>query len=106
MPLTEHCHFTSFITSLTHPPRSVYSNGVVCISSLHPPGTDSLNEQETAEERWRPILGVESVLVSVISLLSDPNQESPANIDAAVHMRDHPQEYNSKVRQLARKTVE
>jgi hypothetical protein len=35
-------------------------------------------------ERWRPILGVESIILSVISMLSDPNDESPANIDAAV----------------------
>jgi hypothetical protein len=40
--------------------------------------------QESATERWRPILGVESIIVSVISMLSDPNDESPANIDAAV----------------------
>jgi ubiquitin-conjugating enzyme E2 G1 len=40
--------------------------------------------QETADERWRPILGVEQILMSVISLFSDPNDTSPANIDAAV----------------------
>lgn len=65
-------------------PPLVYANGVVCISILHPPGEDQLNQQETADERWRPILGVESILVSVISMLSDPNDDSPANIDAAV----------------------
>ena len=40
--------------------------------------------QERPEERWRPILGVEAVLLSVLSLLSDPNDSSPANIDAGV----------------------
>lgn len=35
-------------------------------------------------ERWRPILGVEQVILSVVSMLSDPNDFSPANIDAAV----------------------
>ena len=40
--------------------------------------------QESADERWRPILGVEQILMSVISLFSDPNDTSPANIDAAV----------------------
>ncbi len=29
-------------------------------------------------------MGVESIIISVISMLSDPNDESPANIDAAV----------------------
>ena len=43
--------------------------------------------QETAEERWRPILGVEQILVSVISLFADPNDASPANVDAAVSAR-------------------
>ena len=54
--------------------------------------------QETAEERWRPILGVEQVLVSVISMLADPNTDSPANVDAAVcaaplRARKHPREH-------------
>src|SRR6056297_1451397 len=63
---------------------SVYEDGRVCISILHPPGEDRFNSQESADERWRPILGVEAIIVSVISMLSDPNDESPANIDAAV----------------------
>ena len=62
----------------------VYPDGKVCISILHNPGVDAMNAQETADERWRPIIGVETVLVSVLSMLSDPNIESPANIDAAV----------------------
>lgn len=63
---------------------AVYPDGKVCISILHAPGEDRFNEQESADERWRPILGVESIIISVISMLSDPNDESPANIDAAV----------------------
>jgi ubiquitin-conjugating enzyme E2 G1 len=34
--------------------------------------------------RWRPVLGVEQILISVISMLNDPNIYSPANVDAAV----------------------
>jgi ubiquitin-protein ligase len=44
--------------------------------------------QETADVRWRPILGVETIILSVISMLSDPNDNSPANIDAAVCVFD------------------
>lgn len=47
-----------------------------------------MNAQETAEERWRPILGVEAILISVISMMNDPNIESPANLDASVQFRD------------------
>lgn len=73
-----------FQTKMLHP--NVYTDGTVCISILHPPGTDQFNEMESADERWRPILGVESILISVLSMLMDdnPNLSSPANIDAAV----------------------
>ena len=33
-------------------------------------------------------MGVEAILMSVISMLSDPNDESPANLDAAVRCSD------------------
>jgi len=49
---------------------------------------DAMNAQETADERWRPILGVEQILISVISMLSDPNDESSANLDSAVQFRN------------------
>ncbi|CAN0442014.1 unnamed protein product, partial [Hapterophycus canaliculatus] len=61
-------------------------------------------EQETAEERWRPILGVEGIIVSVISMLSDPNDESPANIDAAVMWRNDRESFKRKSRLLVRKS--
>ena len=60
-----------------------WESGEVCISILHPPGEDAWG-YESASERWLPVHTVESILVSVISMLSSPNDESPANIDAAV----------------------
>jgi ubiquitin-conjugating enzyme E2 G1 len=93
-----------FKTEMWHP--NIYPDGKVCISILHPPGTDAFNEQESADERWRPILGVEAILISVISMLNDPNTESPANIDAAVMFRDNRQEYNRIVRRLAQKSID
>jgi ubiquitin-conjugating enzyme E2 G1 len=57
--------------------------GDVCISILHEPGDDQFG-YESASERWLPVHTVESILLSVMSMLSDPNIESPANIDAAV----------------------
>ena len=74
-------------------PAAVYPDGKVCISILHEPGVDAFNAAETADERWRPILGVEQVLVSVIAMLNEPNIESPANVDAA------------KVRTAARRAI-
>ena len=72
----------TFTSEMYHP--NIYPDGNVCISILHPPGTDIHNEQESADERWRPIISVEAVLVSVHSMLGDPNLDSPANIDSAV----------------------
>lgn len=50
---------------------------------MHPPGEDKYG-YERPEERWLPVHTVETILLSVISMLSDPNDQSPANIDAAV----------------------
>lgn len=94
----------TFISEMFHP--NVYEDGKVCISILHPPGEDEFNTQESAEERWRPILGVEQILVSVISMLSDPNDESPANLDAAVLWRNDKKAFKKRVRQIVRKSQE
>ena len=71
----------TFKSKMWHP--NIYEDGKVCISILHPPGEDAMS-MESSEERWRPILGAESILISVISMLNDPNIDSPANIDASV----------------------
>lgn len=61
----------------------VHKDGEVCISILHEPGEDKYG-YEKASERWLPIHTVETILISVISMISEPNDESPANVDAAV----------------------
>ena len=50
---------------------------------MHEPGDDKYG-YEKAAERWLPVHTVETILLSVISMLADPNYESPANVDAAV----------------------
>lgn len=61
----------------------VAKDGDVCISILHEPGEDKFG-YERPEERWLPIHTVETILLSVISMINEPNDESPANVDAAV----------------------
>ncbi|TKS77994.1 Ubiquitin-conjugating enzyme E2 G1 [Collichthys lucidus] len=70
-----------FITEIWHP--NVAKNGDVCISILHEPGEDKFG-YEKPEERWLPIHTVETIMISVISMLADPNSDSPANVDAAL----------------------
>ena len=74
-----------FTTPLFHP--NVYKNGEVCISILHPPGDDKFG-YEKSSERWSPVQSVEKILMSVISMLAEPNADSPANVDAAKMWRD------------------
>ncbi|KAF8821218.1 ubiquitin-conjugating enzyme subfamily protein [Cardiosporidium cionae] len=93
-----------FVQNMWHP--NVYPDGRVCISILHSPGFDRFNDQEKSEERWRPILGVDSILHSVISLLGEPNVESPANVDAAVQYKNNFSEYKKKVRALVRESMD
>ncbi|XP_064394757.1 ubiquitin-conjugating enzyme E2 G2-like isoform X2 [Halichondria panicea] len=70
-----------FISEMFHP--NVYQDGRVCISILHTPGDDPLG-YETAAERWSPVQSIEKILLSVVSMLAEPNDESGANVDASV----------------------
>jgi ubiquitin-conjugating enzyme E2 G1 len=87
-----------------HP--NVYKDGKVCISILHEAKEDEMNPQEKMSEKWRPILSVEAIIVSVLSMLSEPNFESPANIDASVQWKKDPEGYKKRIRQLVRRSQE
>uniref|UniRef100_A0A183CZ68 UBIQUITIN_CONJUGAT_2 domain-containing protein n=1 Tax=Gongylonema pulchrum TaxID=637853 RepID=A0A183CZ68_9BILA len=63
-----------------------FQNGDLCISILHPP-VDDPHSGELACERWNPTQNVRTILLSVISLLNEPNTSSPANVDASVMYR-------------------
>jgi len=73
-----------FLTKVWHP--NVYENGDLCISILHPP-VDDPQSGELPSERWNPTQNVRTILLSVISLLNEPNTSSPANVDASVMFR-------------------
>ncbi|KAI8352362.1 ubiquitin-conjugating enzyme/RWD-like protein, partial [Mortierella sp. GBAus27b] len=92
-----------FKTYMHHP--NIYPDGKVCISILHPPG-DDIYGYEQACERWLPIYTVETIIVNVVSMLSSPNDESPANVDVAIEWRQNPKLYRRTVRRIAEKTQE
>ncbi|WWC58942.1 uncharacterized protein I303_101487 [Kwoniella dejecticola CBS 10117] len=98
-----------FDSEMWHP--NVYhkgdKKGEVCVSILHQPGEDEWG-YEDAGERWLPVHTVESVLISVISLLSQdvPDLNSPANVDAAKEVREDFASYKKKVKRLARRSAE
>merc|ERR1712107_840524 len=95
--------FFKILTEMWHP--NIDKEGKVCISILHEPGDDRFG-YEKASERWLPIHTVETILISVISMLADPNDESPANVDAAKEWRENYQEFRRKVARCVRRSQE
>jgi ubiquitin-conjugating enzyme E2 R len=94
LPATNPLIDFKFERPLFHP--NVYPDGKLCISILHPPGDDEM-AGESAAIRWSPAQRVESVLLSVLSLLDDANIDSPANVDASKMYRDDPEGYKKMV---------
>lgn len=90
-----------------HP--NIYADtGALCISILHPPEEDKYG-YETAAERWNPTQTPETILISVISLFASPNDESPANPEAAKLLREQragtSTEYRKRCRQCVRRSL-
>ncbi|KID92381.1 ubiquitin-conjugating enzyme E2 [Metarhizium guizhouense ARSEF 977] len=85
-----------------HP--NIYENGNLCISILHPPEDDEYG-YETAAERWSPVQSPETILLSTISLFHSPNDESPANVEAARLLREEREGKHKEFRKRCRKCV-
>jgi len=91
-----------FLSQFWHP--NVYENGLVCISILHPPGDHNVEiSGELPGERWMPTQNVNTILLSVQSLLDSPNYSSPANVDASVEWRNVPELFKKKCQILVEK---
>lgn len=84
-----------FTPAIYHP--NVYRDGRLCISILHQGGDPTADEPDL--ETWSPAQTVELVLISIISLLEDPNPSSAANVDAGIDLRKNPDAYKKKVLQ-------
>jgi ubiquitin-protein ligase len=63
--------------------RSVYTDGAICLDIL--------------ANQWSPIYDVAAILASIQSLLTDPNPNSPANVEAAKLYVENRREYDRKV---------
>ena len=90
-----------FTRPLYHP--NIYADGKLCISILHAPGDDEMSG-ESAGERWSPAQRVESVLISIISLLDDAECSSPANVDAGVMLRKDLEGFKRRVKEDVEKS--
>lgn len=85
-----------------HP--NIYENGKLCISILHPPEEDQYG-YEAASERWSPVQSPETILLSTISLFHSPNDESPANVEAARMLREEREGKHKDFRRRCRQCV-
>jgi ubiquitin-conjugating enzyme E2 R len=94
------------LSSFWHP--NVYDDGKVCISILHAPGTDEMNTIETASMRWTPVQSIDKVLISIISLLGEPDPSeagAPANVDALSQYRKNRAAFEDKCKKNAEKSL-
>ena len=92
-----------FVCTMYHP--NVYSDGKVCISTLQVPAPGAVGNEENSMF-WRPVVGVEQALLSVISLLSDPNHEDPANSAAAEEWINCPEDFKRKLKAIKEQSKE
>jgi len=83
-----------------HP--NVYEDGKLCISILHTPGEDPLNDGETEMMRWLPTHSFSTIFNSFLSILDDPGG-APANVDANAQYNRDRAAYIKKVQHLAAK---
>lgn len=83
-----------FTSKLFHP--NIYGDGKVCMSILH--GAREENFYDKAEEKWLPVHTIQSIVLSMLLVIQDPNLESPANIEAAKVLRENKREYFRRVR--------
>merc|ERR1719211_414287 len=73
-----------FQTKMFHP--NIYNNGSICLDIL--------------QHNWSPIYDIAAILTSIQSLLTDPNPNSPANVEAAKLYQENRREYEKRVAQI------
>lgn len=74
-----------FVTPMYHP--NIYRDGKICVDILQ-------------SHEWTPAQNVRTILLSIMSLLMDPNPASPANREAAELYNKDKKAYGETVREF------
>ena len=82
-----------FTQELPHP--NFYKDGRVCISILHE-GKDEYGYEDLGE-RWTPSHSVSTILLSISVLFSEPNFDSPADIDTMLIWKNNIELYKKTI---------
>jgi ubiquitin-conjugating enzyme E2 G1 len=85
-----------FTSQIYHP--NIYQDGKVCMSILH--DTREENFYDRPEEKWLPVHTIQSIVLSMLLIIQEPNIESPANLEAAKLMRENKIQYYRKLRKM------
>jgi ubiquitin-conjugating enzyme E2 D/E len=54
-------------------------------------------------KQWSPSLTIEKMLLSICSLLTDPNADDAVNLEAAHYYRNHREKFNATARRWTQK---
>jgi ubiquitin-conjugating enzyme E2 A len=74
-----------FLTPMFHP--NIYRDGKICVDILQ-------------SSEWTPAQNIRTILISIMSLLMDPNPASPANREASELYNKDQNAYSNKVREF------
>ena len=78
-----------FVTPMFHP--NVYKSGEICLDIL--------------KDKWSAIYNVTTILLSIQSLLTDPNCKSLANVEAGKLFLENKIEYSKRVEEITKESL-